>query len=138
MRERCLTMSRAHYCGLTLLFPFIVNRFIILSTTMLDGISGRPGLAGETAGRVLVSEGLVPNPKARLKEQFHEVCRFRHVAMRTEEAYWGWVVRLVRFFDSKINPRDMSGGQLGQFLAHLATERQVAASTQNQALHPVR
>ncbi len=105
---------------------------------MLDGISGRPGLAGETAGRVLVSEGLVPNPKARLKEQFHEVCRFRHVAMRTEEAYWGWVVRLVRFFDSKINPRDMSGGQLGQFLAHLATERQVAASTQNQALHPVR
>ncbi len=111
---------------------------MILSITMLDEISGRPGPAGKTAGRVLTREGLVPNPKARLKEQFHEVCRFRHVALRTEEAYWGWVVRLVRFFGSKIHPRDLSGQQLGEFLSHLANARQVAASTQNQAFHPVR
>ena len=80
-------------------------------------------------------ERLVPNPKSRLKEQFHEVCRFKHVSLRTEEAYWAWVVRLVRFFGSKINPRDMSGRQLGEFLTHLATAGQVAASTQNQALN---
>jgi uncharacterized protein len=42
-------------------------------------------------------ERFLPNPKARLKEQFHEVCRFKHMAGRTEESYWGWVVRLVRF-----------------------------------------
>jgi integron integrase len=77
----------------------------------------------------------VPNPKARLKEQFHEVCRFKHLAVRSEEAYWAWVVRLVRFFDSKVNPRDMSGEQLAAFLTHLATVGQVAASTQNQALN---
>ena len=79
----------------------------------------------------------MPNPKARLKEQFHEVCRFRHVAMRTERRI-GLVVRLVRFFDSTNRSPGHERGQLGQFLAHLATERQVAASTQNQALHPVR
>ena len=78
---------------------------------------------------------LLPNPKARLKEQFHEVCRFKHLAVRSEEAYWGWVVRLVRFFDSKINPRDLSGEQLGEFLSHLASVGKVAASTQNQALN---
>jgi integrase len=78
---------------------------------------------------------LVPNPKARLKEQFHEVCRFKHLALRSEEAYWGWVVRLVRFFDSKVNPRVMSGKQLAEFLTHLAAVDKVAASTQNQALN---
>lgn len=34
---------------------------------------------------------LVPNPKARLREQFHEVARYRQLSLRTEEAYWGWV-----------------------------------------------
>ena len=38
-------------------------------------------------------ERLVPNPKARLQDQLHEVCRFRHLSARTEEAYWGWVRR---------------------------------------------
>jgi hypothetical protein len=105
---------------------------------MLDGITGRKELPGKAAGRLPVREGLVPNPKLRLKGQFHEVCRFKHVALRTEEAYWGWAVRLVRFFGSKIHPRDLSGRQLGEFLSHLANVGQVAASTQNQALHPVR
>ena len=90
---------------------------------------------GNTARHAAVRERLVPNPKARLKEQFHEVCRFKHLAVRSEEAYWGWVVRLVHYFDSKINPRDLSGEQLGEFLSHLATVGQVAASTQNQALN---
>jgi integron integrase len=102
---------------------------------MFDGISGRPVSAGNTARMAVVRDGLVPNPKARLKAQFHEVCRFKHLALRTEEAYWGWVVRLVHFFDSKINPRDLSGGQLGEFLSHLASVDKVAASTQNQALN---
>ncbi len=80
-------------------------------------------------------DGLQPNPKARLQEQFHEVCRFRHVSLRTEEAYWAWVVRLVRHFHSKIHPKDLSGEQLAEFLTHLATVGLVAASTQNQALN---
>lgn len=88
-----------------------------------------------TAGASLGRERLVPNPKSRLKDQFHEVCRFKHVSLRTEEAYWAWVVRLVKFFDSKIHPRDLSGQHLGKFLTHLATIRKVAASTQNQALN---
>lgn len=82
-----------------------------------------------------VKEGLIPNPKRRLKEQFHEVCRFKHLAMRTEESYWPWVVQLVRHFGSKIHPRDLTADQLREFLSHLATVRQVAASTQNQALN---
>jgi len=83
----------------------------------------------------MAKDGLQPNPKARLQAQFHEVCRFRHVALRTEEAYWAWVVRLVRHFNSKIHPKNLSAEQLAEFLTHLATVGLVAASTQNQALN---
>ena len=100
-----------------------------LGTTPLHSGAGRETDCTRGKGYFL------PNPKARLKEQFHEVCRFKHLALRSEEAYWGWVVRLVRFFDSKINPRDMNGVQLAEFLSHLASVGQVAASTQNQALN---
>ena len=36
---------------------------------------------------------LLPNPKARLKDQFHEVARFKHLSPRSETAYWEWIVR---------------------------------------------
>jgi site-specific recombinase XerD len=102
----------------------------------MDHTSPRPSPLLSGAEREGKPRGhLTPNPKARLKEQFHEVCRFKHLALRSEEAYWGWVVRLVRFFDSKVNPRDMTGEQLAEFLTHLAAVDKVAASTQNQALN---
>lgn len=120
---------------------------------MFNESSRRPPAAGMTARHAVVRERLVPNPKARLKEQFHEVCRFKHLAERSEEAYWGWVVRLLVFHREKaeklkpemlkaksksegwINPRDMDGEQLAAFLTHLAAVDRVAASTQNQALN---
>ena len=40
---------------------------------------------------------LVPNPKARLQDQFHEVARFKYLAERTEASYWQWVVRYLKF-----------------------------------------
>jgi site-specific recombinase XerD len=102
---------------------------------MLNEFAGQMRSAANAAGGLRAGEAVVPNPKVRLKVQFHEVCRFRHVSLRTEEAYWAWVVRLVKHFDSKIHPRDLSGGQLGEFLTHLAVAGGVAASTQNQALN---
>jgi len=102
---------------------------------MLGDLMNDSGAAVNTARPVKPRDRLLPNPKARLKEQFHEVCRFKHLALRSEEAYWAWVVRLVRFFNGKIHPKDLSGEQLAEFLTHLATVGQVAASTQNQALN---
>jgi integron integrase len=56
-------------------------------------------VSGNTAG--LPREKLVPNPKARLKDQFHEVARFKHLSPRSETAYWDWVVRFLRFHRDK-------------------------------------
>jgi hypothetical protein len=52
---------------------------------MIEPNSGGMASGGNTARHAAVRERLVPNPKARLKEQFHEVCRFKHLAVRSEE-----------------------------------------------------
>lgn len=83
-------------------------------------------------------ERLVPNPKARLREQPHEVCRFKHLSPRTEESYWGWLRRFLIFHkqgEQWRHPKELGGPEVQRFLSHLATERKVAVSTQNQALN---
>jgi len=80
------------------------------------------------------AELLVPNPKLRLREQLREVMRFKHYSLRTEESYWNWIRQFI-FFHGKQHPREMGAGQVHQFLSHLAAERKVAVSTQNQALN---
>src|ERR1035437_4148433 len=68
---------------------------------LFDELSGRPAAAKDTAQRAAARAGLVPNPKARLKEQFHEVCRFKHLAVRSEEAYLQWIKRFLVFHREK-------------------------------------
>ena len=60
--------------------------------------------------------------------------RVRHYSIRTEQAYVGWIKRYI-LFHGKRHPRDMGDGEVGVFLSFLAMERNVAASTQNQALN---
>src|SRR5205809_27859 len=56
----------------------------------------------------------------------------RHYSRRTEEAYVGWVRRFVRFCGMR-HPADLGAEDVRRFLTSLATERVVAAATQNQA-----
>jgi len=94
--------------------------------------------SGNAAGSRDPLKGMVPSPKARLRDQFHEVCRFRRVATRTEETYWAWVRRFLRFHkqgQAWRHPRELGASEVRAFLTHLAVTDQVAASTQNQALN---
>ena len=43
---------------------------------------------------------LRPKPKARLKDQFHEVARFKHLSPQTEVTYWEWTVHSLKFIVS--------------------------------------
>jgi integrase-like protein len=53
--------------------------------------------------------------------------------MRTEETYVGWIKRYI-FFHNKRHPKDMGEKEIRAFLTNLAVDRNVAASTQNQAV----
>jgi len=70
---------------------------------------------------------------ARLIDVVRDRIRARHFSYRTEQAYIGWIRRYIRFHRGR-HPRDMSGPEVQSFLSHLAIERKVSASTQNQAL----
>ena len=80
-------------------------------------------------------KGVTQNPSATpgLLERVRERCRVKHYSRRTEQAYVAWVWRFVRANGGR-HPRDLGGPQVEAFLTRLATEGQVAASTQNQAL----
>ena len=69
----------------------------------------------------------------RLIERLREAIRARHYSRRTEQAYWYWI-RYFILFHGKRHPGEMGAREVTAFLSWLATERNVAAATQNQAL----
>src|SRR5258706_7957354 len=69
----------------------------------------------------------------RLLDQLRDRIRFRHYSRRTELVYIQWVRRYIRFH-GKRHPRELGAMHITAFLSSLATDRRVAASTQNQAL----
>lgn len=79
-------------------------------------------------------EQFIPNPKARLREQVHEVMRFHHYSYRTEEAYWEWIRRFI-IFHHKRHPREMGAEEVSAFLSQLAVGDKAAKATQQQALN---
>jgi integron integrase len=71
--------------------------------------------------------------RPRLLEQVHDAIRRRYFSRRTEEAYVHWIKRFI-YFTGKRHPLSVGEREVTAFLNHLAAERRVAASTQNQAL----
>lgn len=71
---------------------------------------------------------------ARLRDQVRQIIRTRHYSRRTEKTYWYWIRYFIRFHGVR-HPASMGAAEVRQFLTWLATERNVAASTQNQALN---
>jgi integron integrase len=69
----------------------------------------------------------------RLLDQLRDSLRRRRYSLRTEKVYVHWAKRFI-LFHQKRNPRDMGITEVTQFLAYLARQLHVAASTQNQAL----
>jgi len=69
----------------------------------------------------------------RLLDQLRDRIRFRHYSLRTERTYAHWVRRFIRFNRMR-HPREMGASEVTAFLSALATDRNVAPATQNQAL----
>src|SRR5690349_19357061 len=73
---------------------------------------------------------------ARLLDRVRERVRVLHYSIRTEDAYVRWIKQFI-LFHGKRHPEEMGAPELEAFLTHLAVERDVAASTQNQALSAI-
>lgn len=68
-------------------------------------------------------------------EAARNVLRFRHMSYRTEQAYVHWIKRYAYW--CRDNPGGSHEDKVRGFLTHLARERDVSASTQNQALNAI-
>ena len=75
-------------------------------------------------------------PPPRLLDQLRDRIRFRHYSLRTERTYAHWVRRYIRFHQMR-HPREMGASEVTAFLSALATDRNVAPATQNQALSAI-
>ncbi|HXK12676.1 MAG TPA: integron integrase [Vicinamibacteria bacterium] len=75
---------------------------------------------------------LVP-PPPRLLERVRLTLRARHFSRRTEQAYVAWIRRFV-LFHGKRHPEGLGAPEVTGYLSHLASCREVSASTQNQAM----
>jgi len=73
---------------------------------------------------------------ARLLDQVRDAIRRRNYSYRTEKVYVEWIRRFI-YFSGKRHPAGLGAGEVTAFLNHLASERDVAAATQNQALSAV-
>ena len=69
----------------------------------------------------------------RLLDRVRDAIRRRHYSRRTEETYVHWIRRFI-YFSGKRHPAELGAPEVTAFLNHLASERNVAAATQNQAL----
>ena len=84
-----------------------------------------------------MDESVTFRPTAsRLMDQVRETLRFYHYAYNTEKSYVEWILRFIRF-NGKKHPKDMGKFEIERFLSHLAVNRNVAASTQNQAFNAI-
>ena len=69
---------------------------------------------------------------ARLLDQLRRAIRVRHYSIRTEATYVDWVRRFILFHDKR-HPLELGAPEVAAFLTHLAVDRSVSPSTQNQA-----
>ena len=76
------------------------------------------------------------SPKPRLRDQFRLVMRLHHYSIRTEKSYWYWIRYFIRFHGLR-HPLELGSSDVNAFLSWLATDRKVAAATQNLALNAI-
>jgi integron integrase len=70
---------------------------------------------------------------SQLLDSVRHIIRLKHYSRRTEEAYLTWIKKYIFYFNVR-HPKEMGAREVKEFLTHLAVDKNVAASTQNQAL----
>jgi integron integrase len=76
-----------------------------------------------------------PQPPKLLDQVRSRICVL-HYSRSTEKTYLYWIKFYIHFHGLR-HPKDMGAAEVETFLSHLATAREVAAGTQNQAMHAI-
>lgn len=74
--------------------------------------------------------------KEKLLDKFRYAIRVRHLSYRTEQSYVSWIKQFILYHDKR-HPGEMDETHVSEFLTYLAVKRNIASSTQNQALSAI-
>ncbi|MCJ7601847.1 MAG: phage integrase N-terminal SAM-like domain-containing protein [Desulfobulbaceae bacterium] len=80
---------------------------------------------------------MADSKKRKILDELSDFMRLHHYSIHTERAYCDWIRRFIRFH-SMTRREDLYGEEekkIESFLTHLASEENVAAATQNQAMN---
>ena len=72
----------------------------------------------------------------KLLDQYSEALRNRHYSLRTEKTYIGWVRQYI-LHHKKRHPREMGVAEINDFVTYLVNQKNISASTQNQAISAI-
>ena len=109
--------------------------------TQMKQILGRLAAAekdsGAAAGSPEIADqqrliGVIDPKEPQILQSMRKELRLRHLALETERAYIGWIVRFIRHCGSA-ELHTFGEGEIKSFLTELAVEGNVTAGTQDQA-----
>ncbi|ORU93107.1 MAG: integrase [Cycloclasticus sp. symbiont of Bathymodiolus heckerae] len=72
----------------------------------------------------------------RLLDQVAEVMRYHHYSIRSEESYIRWIKQFI-LFNNERHPSELGKVDIERYLSHLAVNKNMAVSTQSQALNAI-
>lgn len=82
---------------------------------------------------------MIPAKEPKIEDKLRAVIRFKQYSPRTEETYVQWYRRYVLFHKERcgkaVHPAEMGTSEVEAFLTHLAVNRELAATSQNQAMN---
>jgi len=90
----------------------------------------------ENTSQPLAVSPTPPEKAKKLLDQYSEFIRNRHYSLRTEKTYVGWVREYI-LYHNKRHPREMGVREINDFITYLVNQKNVAASTQNQAISAI-
>lgn len=76
------------------------------------------------------------NNKPKLLDEVRSFLRVNHYSKKTEEAYTNWIKQFI-LFNNKTHPEKLGAEEIKNYLNYLAVNKNVSASTQNQALQGI-
>ncbi|MCU7959134.1 MAG: integron integrase [gamma proteobacterium symbiont of Bathyaustriella thionipta] len=88
----------------------------------------------ESVGLSLATHSSCNAEHQDVMEKMATIIRSRHYSIRTERSYLDWVVRFFHFIDNK-PLQHIQSADVENYLSYLVVQKNVAASTQNQALN---
>lgn len=74
--------------------------------------------------------------KKKLLDVVRDKIRVKHYSYQTEKSYTSWIKQYIFYHDKK-HPIEMGKPEIEQFLTHLAVDKRVSPTTQNQAFSAI-